>query len=188
MASAEDQTKAQLRTLAKEFRSAGRSQFNGVVQGLAQWLVGQHLEGWVVTYDAMPGEISLAIIASHSDVPKVALTRTPDIGFDLTVHPADGQRERHRFGYTQPTADTPQILDSEISAVLVPGLVFSGQGHRLGWGAGYYDRFLGRLSEDVLRIGVSDGCLAPAIPAEPHDIPMTHIATSQGVRPVPFQI
>ncbi len=50
-----------------------------------------------------------------------------------------------------------------------------------GHGAGYYDRFLARLSPSVLRIGVTSGYLVSELPREVHDVPMTHLATEIGV-------
>lgn len=54
--------------------------------------------------------------------------------------------------------------------VLVPGVAFDGQGHRLGMGAGYYDRF---LTPDMVAIGVGyDWQIVPLVPIEDHDLPM----------------
>jgi 5-formyltetrahydrofolate cyclo-ligase len=84
--------------------------------------------------------------------------------------------EQHRFGYRQPVVSAPLIADQDISAVLVPALAFDPWGNRLGFGAGYYDRFLGRLP-NVLKIGVADVLVDERLPTEKFDVPMTHIAT-----------
>ena len=44
---------------------------------------------------------------------------------------------------------------SEIDICLVPGIVFDKYGNRLGWGKGYYDRFLRRLDRRTMKIGLA---------------------------------
>ncbi len=89
------------------------------------------------------------------------------------------------MGYKQPKADSPQIADSEVGALLVPALIFDPSGARLGRGAGYYDRLLARLDPAAARIGMTAGLVADRLPVEDHDIAMTHLATAHEVVPVP---
>ena len=143
---------------------------------------------WVVVFDAMPGEIDLRpLVGRHPDPgSRYALTRTPERGRTLTIHRWDEPRERHRYGYEQPVPDAPTIDDADVGAVLVPGVAFDRRGTRLGRGAGYYDRFLARLDPAVLRIGITGDYVVDELPAEPHDMVMTHLATSDGVLAVPL--
>ncbi len=143
----------------------------------------------VVIYDAIGHELDLtAIVDQHPNpVDRFALTRTPSSGRSLTIHRWDGERERHRYGYDQPRADAPLVDDGAIGAVVVPGLGFDRRGHRLGRGAGYYDRFLARLADSVLRIGVVAGPVLDSVPVEETDVAMTHLATSAGVLAVPIE-
>lgn len=138
------------------------------------------LDGIVVAYRALHDEVDLGPLLG-STPERFALTRTPDAG-ELTVHPLDGREERHRFGFLQPAADAVIVPDQRVAAVLVPGLAFAPDGARLGRGAGHYDRFLARLDERVLRIGVlTAASLVLRLPTEPHDRPMTHLVTEAGV-------
>ncbi len=144
--------------------------------------------GRIVVYDAIPGEVDLAGLVAGDAAPsqRFALTRTPDVGHELTVHPLGGPTERHRYGYRQPVADGPRVADDAIGAVLVPALAFDRRGNRLGRGAGYYDRFLARLGPGVLRIGL---CAVPpveALPVDGHDVAMTHLSLGGRVEPVPL--
>lgn len=79
------------------------------------------------------------------------------------------------WGIREPKAGTVQIGHlSEISLILVPGVAFDSQGGRLGYGGGYYDRFIRQLQIQGL---VVPPILAPAysvqlvpeIPMEEHD-------------------
>ena len=47
------------------------------------------------------------------------------------------------------------VLTREIDVVLVPGLAFDTSGHRVGYGKGFYDRFLAKCRPDCLKIGLS---------------------------------
>jgi 5-formyltetrahydrofolate cyclo-ligase len=143
----------------------------------------------VVIYDAIAGEVDLrSLIEADADPQnRFAITRTPEEGFELTVHPYGCETERHRYGYRQPAPDAPVVADAEIGAVVVPGLAFDRAGQRLGRGKGYYDRFLARLvgPGSALLIGITGDYIVESLPTDDHDIPMTHLATSSGVHPVP---
>ncbi|MEM7339703.1 MAG: 5-formyltetrahydrofolate cyclo-ligase [Actinomycetota bacterium] len=156
-----------------------------VIGGLRRHLAARRGDGWVVTYAALGHEVDLTPLTDDANLGPFALTRTPDEGFDLTVHPAGSAVERHRFGFDQPTADSPVVPDADITVVLVPALAFDRFGARLGHGAGYYDRFLGRLGP-VERIGIAAGPVVAELPVDVHDVAMTHLAGPFGVVDVPF--
>jgi 5-formyltetrahydrofolate cyclo-ligase len=70
-----------------------------------------------------------------------------------------------------------------VDFVVVPALAVDRSGHRLGQGRGCYDRALRRLRDDVPILAlINDDELLPsgAIPVEPHDVPVTHVATPSG--------
>lgn len=182
-----DRSKAEWRGIARANRRGLRVDSGRVRAALARALARpDRPPGWVVAYDALPGEADLAPLLSQYEIGPFALTRTDadPARRALTVHPASAPREQHRLGFTQPVAGAPLVADNEIGVVLVPGLAFDLAGRRLGHGGGYYDRFLARLEPHAWRIGVSDGYLVDRLPHDAHDIPMTHLATEVGVWPV----
>jgi len=62
--------------------------------------------------------------------------------------------------------------------VLVPGVAFDFGGRRLGYGGGYYDRLSPLLSPQAARIaGAYELQIVERIPAAPHDLTVTAIAT-----------
>ncbi|RUM18966.1 5-formyltetrahydrofolate cyclo-ligase [Rhizobium phaseoli] len=87
------------------------------------------------------------------------------------------------FGTVGPDAGAA-ILDPEI--MLVPLSAFDARGHRIGYGAGYYDRAISRLREKGLHpklIGIAFDCQEVAhVPDEPHDISLDAILTESGLR------
>ncbi len=68
---------------------------------------------------------------------------------------------------------------SSIDIVVVPLVAYTKEGQRLGYGGGNYDRFLPKLSEDALVVGVAfeEQC-NNSIPLEPHDIPLSRILSA----------
>lgn len=65
----------------------------------------------------------------------------------------------NKWGIPEPVSGE-LITPSEISMVLVPLLIFDEQGNRVGYGKGFYDRFLQQCSDDLIKIGL---CLEEAI-------------------------
>lgn len=51
--------------------------------------------------------------------------------------------------------DGIEIKSSQLEVVFVPLLAFDNLGHRIGYGQGFYDRFLGRCKPETLKIGLS---------------------------------
>lgn len=64
------------------------------------------------------------------------------------------QLENNTWEIPEPVKGVPVPTD-KIDAVLVPLLAFDRQGHRLGYGRGFYDRFLASCRADCLKIGLS---------------------------------
>ena len=82
------------------------------------------------------------------------------------------------LGIPEPLNHCPEIDPGAVDWVLVPGLAFDLDGHRLGRGAGYYDRLLPRLRPDVVRWALAFDCqIVERLPAEPHDVSIDGIAT-----------
>lgn len=87
------------------------------------------------------------------------------------------------FGTAGPSEDAP-VLDPSI--MLIPLAAFDGRGHRIGYGAGHYDRAIARLtdrSRPPRLIGVAFNCQEVAeVPDEDHDVVLSEIITESGLR------
>lgn len=109
-------------------------------------------------------------------------TRTPPRGSQLTIHELGGPLEVHPFGYLQPHSSAPEVHPFDVDVLLVPGLTFDLWGNRMGRGAGYYDRLLAMARVDAPRVGIVPAALVvDRLPTGRHDVPMTHLATEEGV-------
>ncbi len=69
---------------------------------------------------------------------------------------ADTVLTENKWGIPEPVIRTQPTIDpTAIDMVLVPLLAFDRQGHRVGYGKGYYDRFLANCRPDCLTVGLS---------------------------------
>ncbi len=86
------------------------------------------------------------------------------------------------WGLAQPDPAAAVWLPSEarIGLVVVPGLAFDRRGHRIGWGGGYYDRFLAQVQ--TIKIGLCyDELVLDCIPGEPHDVPVDMVVAETAI-------
>ena len=75
------------------------------------------------------------------------------------------------------------VAEGDVSVWIVPGLAFSHSGARLGYGGGWYDRFLSKANPSSISLGVAYPFQIVAdLPLEPHDIPLVDIVTISTVR------
>lgn len=91
--------------------------------------------------------------------------------------------EPKTFGILEPKEDKIKNFDiNELDLVIVPGIAFDKNGHRIGYGYGYYDRLLGKLGKNTTKIGLCyDFQLIDKIPEEKHDVPMDIVITEERV-------
>ncbi len=69
-----------------------------------------------------------------------------------------------------------------IDLVIVPGIVFSIDRYRIGYGGGYYDRFLPLLRKDCLKAGVAfELQIRDRVPVESHDFPVDVVITEDRI-------
>jgi len=91
------------------------------------------------------------------------------------------QLERVYFNLYEPIVDKTKKVDpNQIDLLIVPGLAFNSSGYRLGFGGGYYDRFLKHYNNETVSLAFPQQ-LVEEIPVEAHDLPVGKIITSQGV-------
>lgn len=87
------------------------------------------------------------------------------------------------WGIKEPDPTTAKIIKaSAIDIVLVPLLGFDLQGHRVGFGKGFYDRFLATCKPECLKIGLSlEGPVSKIDDLHAFDIPLDVVISSDRV-------
>ena len=75
--------------------------------------------------------------------------------------------------------EVQKASESHLDLIIVPGLAFDRRGHRLGYGAGYYDRFLPAATGST--VGVIYSCFVRDLPVESWDYRVQLVITEKGV-------
>ena len=136
----------------------------------------------ILVYNALPDEVDLLALTSDSTrhwyLPHCAPKRR------LAVHafvPGETPLRPGPFGILEP--DPQQVPETNLlllDAVIVPALLLTPDGGRLGYGGGYYDRFLPGLRPDCLKIGVlPQALIVPSLPLDPWDILLDRVITEE---------
>jgi len=128
----------------------------------------------VMLYYPLPGEVDVTALLDGYYEKKILLL--PVIyGQDILPKPYSGPHNlvRGAYGILEPVGDGGNnTLQPEL--IIVPGLAFDRQGHRLGRGKGYYDRFLSR--QKGYKIGVCFHYqIFPSLPVEVHDVAVDEV-------------
>lgn len=75
---------------------------------------------------------------------------------------------------------TTHVSKHEIDLQIVPGVVYSDEGYRIGFGGGYYDRYMSNNKGDALSLAFSSQT-SHLVPVESHDVPVSKIMTEERV-------
>jgi 5-formyltetrahydrofolate cyclo-ligase len=179
-------TKERLREKSKRVRAAMSL---GACQRASE-LICEHVGGWVryresetvLTYMPMRKEVELTPLFAGRGPKQWAIPRIEAQG-RMRFHLYDPSRlVRHAFGMLEPNPGCPEIPPEEIDLALVPGLAFDSAGWRLGYGGGFYDRFLSGFGGDFAGVTYQD-LLLEQVPHDAHDIAMQFVITESGIIP-----
>jgi 5-formyltetrahydrofolate cyclo-ligase len=139
-----------------------------------------------------PAATVMAFWSFGSEVPTAPLIERLSLRGDRVALPriVDGDLEARLYRPGDPVTETPfgarepeggSVLDpGDIDVVLTPGLGFDRRGYRVGYGKGYYDRFLARTGPPTRHMAL---CFAlqvvEAVPAASFDLPVDVIVTEE---------
>jgi 5-formyltetrahydrofolate cyclo-ligase len=182
-----DSEKKELRRQAKMLRS--RLSSEEVARLSAR--IGDHLrqlingESPVMVYVSKPGEVDtsglITWLFSRGIRVVVPIIEQETRSLRLSYLKDLGDLRPSTFSVPEPVGHEIPADPTSIRLVVVPLIAFDSRGFRLGYGAGYYDRFLS-LHPGMKKIGVAFACQKiEVVPADENDIPMDIIVTENGI-------
>jgi 5-formyltetrahydrofolate cyclo-ligase len=92
-----------------------------------------------------------------------------------------GELSKTSFGLLEPLSSTRVVMPEELDFIIVPALSYDRDGFRIGWGGGYYDRYL--LRTRAFTAGISrERLLVDTLPRETHDVAVRCVVTERKAR------
>lgn len=134
----------------------------------------------IATYLSFPHEFQTQELIEQAlkDDKKVLIPKTyPKGRMDFVVYNPQ-QLVKTSFGLLEPQGDLEVVEPSQIDLILVPGLAFTTEGYRIGYGGGYYDRYLEHFTGHTLSTVYP--CQIQEFNFENHDIPVQEVLIYEG--------
>ncbi len=182
--------KCRLRALYKEKREAlppevRRVRDDALCRAIAASPSYRHAST-VLAYAPIGAEIDLSPLLCEALAAgkRVALPRSSPGGIMTFHYVASLTSLTHgAYGIPEPPEGCEPFVPTPATLCLVPGIVFDRRGYRIGYGGGYYDRFLRTLEGAAIGIVYHDFIL-PALPSGRYDLAVSALATDRGILPV----
>ena len=176
-------TKHELRKYAKNVRSELDMQFisSKIVDNIKNQPFFEKAENILIFYpfNSEPNLLGLMVSTGKNwFLPRVDLKNQI-----LTIHPFQSNLNlvKNKWGVPEPSEDNKITDHAIIDLVAVPALMADRSGHRLGYGAGFYDRFLPSLSKSCVKfIPVPDELFVDCLPCDVWDIQVDWVITESG--------
>ena len=134
----------------------------------------------IATYLSFPHEFQTQELIEQAlrDGKKVLIPKTyPQGRMELVVYNPQ-QLLKTSFGLLEPQGNLEVVAASQIDLIHVPGLAFTMEGYRIGYGGGYYDRYLEHFSGHTLSTVYP--CQIRDFSPENHDIPVQEVLIDEG--------
>ena len=134
----------------------------------------------IATYLSFPHEFQTQELIEQAlkDGKKVLIPKTyPKGRMEFVVyHPQ--QLVKTSFGLLEPQGDLEVVEPSQIDLIHVPGLAFTKEGYRIGYGGGYYDRYLENFAGQTM--STIYPCQIQTFNPDSHDIPVQEVLIYEG--------
>jgi len=132
----------------------------------------------IATYLSMPHEVSTVAFIKQAqlDGKRVLVPKTYGQGRMIFVDYDERHLQKSSFGLMEPTSEEA-VDKTEIDLIHVPGVVFNAEGYRIGYGAGYYDRYLSDFEGET--VSTVYPCQKHDFQPDSYDIPVKEVVTCQ---------
>lgn len=187
-----DEMRSRFRRMRSEMDSEEKNRRDGAIVHAAENLASFRYAEYVLLYAATENEINIDALAAAALAKgkKIAFPRCNTENCTMQFHFVQGLDDLtiDSYGIREPSPDLP-VFDPSVhtgSAVcFVPGLVFDKYGYRIGYGKGYYDRYLSAFAGSRVGVVYSDFTV-DSVPRGRFDTKVNILLTEKNVR-VPYE-
>lgn len=101
----------------------------------------------------------------------------------ISLYDKDVELIASSYGLQEASIETIKLSDRNVlDTALMPGAVFDIKGYRIGYGAGYYDKFYAHTNKQIYRIALAYSFqIVDEVPKDDYDIPVNCIITEKGI-------
>ncbi|MEA4901818.1 5-formyltetrahydrofolate cyclo-ligase [Desulfitobacterium sp.] len=170
-------------SLTREEREVKSQKILSIVKGLSKFKAAKTIMSFLNFRDEV--DTTLLAVSILESGKRLILPRCASHGILIPaeIHDLNEDIEPGKWGIREPKGEKLNPVNpEEIEMIIIPGAAFDRQGNRLGYGGGYYDRFLNRLRPETPKIALAFSCqILPEIPLEPFDFKMDALVTEEGI-------
>lgn len=159
--------------------SEQRERFSALLREQLAAFLPQRGGAAVAVYAPLPHEVNLLPLLREQPQHRYLFPRCLP-GRKLCFHyvtDIEHELQPGAHGILAPAASCPMADPQDIDILVVPGVAFTSGGKRLGYGGGYYDRFLPLCTHARILALAFPWQMVPDLPTEAHDLPIPQIIT-----------
>jgi len=132
----------------------------------------------IMTYISFNDEVdTLNLINYFLDKKIIAVPKVNKDSMDFYIINSLKDLKKGTFGILEPTSNN-KLNNFDNSVCIIPGICFDKKGNRIGYGKGYYDKYL--KDKNIYKIGLCfKECLVNEIDSDTHDIKIDEIISSK---------
>ena len=178
--------KARRHKVSPEERSAYSAALCGHLLEREDVQLAMDAKGVFAVYLASKDEIDLSFLIERlwAAECKVVVPAWRDGAYKLVAYSSETELFAGPMGILEPAPEGEgrmSVAEGDVAVWIVPGLAFSRSGARLGYGGGWYDRFLAKSDPSSISLGVAYPFqIVDDLPLEPHDLPLSDCVNLPG--------
>ena len=177
------ETKKKQAKLSDVYMNDASTNIGRVLRALPEYRKAKTIMLYVsVGKEVMTNKIMLFALQEGKRVCLPLCTDTENSLMEARLWNAEHKLVKGEYGIPAPAGDSPRISEDEIDLVVLPCVACDRECNRLGHGAGYYDRFIEKLSPVCGKIALCyEKIIADKLPTESHDVPMDAVITEKEI-------
>ncbi|MYG00671.1 5-formyltetrahydrofolate cyclo-ligase [Candidatus Poribacteria bacterium] len=188
-----DSIRSEILQYREDLPSSQRDVFSKqIVEHIIEWLQSGENGEEIYTFDAVMVYLSMKsevdtwqLVQSLFDMKKRVIAPVVDTDsgklIPRQILNLDKDLVKHKYGMYEPDVSCPIFPSDQLQLIIVPAIAFDYQGYRLGYGKGFYDRFLSTCP-NAITIGLAFQVqLVDDTYPQSWDIPVQHIFTENGL-------